>query len=102
MEAIFTAKFKILFIIIVSCAIFAFFKYIKKDTINPIVGLVIGIIFLAVGMISTNVFYSSAVVVEALLLKSDINSMVEKMFLMSYVFILLAFMSFVERKILKK
>ncbi len=101
METIFTAKVKILFILISSCVIFAYFKYVKKNTLKPVIGLVIGIVFLAVGIISANTFYSPAVVIDTLLLKSDINLMVEKMFLMSYIFILLSFMSFLERKILK-
>ncbi len=102
MEVIFTAKFKILYIIIASCAIFAYFKYVKKDTLSPYVSLAIGIVFLAVGMIATNIFYSPAVVVESLLLKSDINWGAEKMFFMSYCFLLYSFMSFIEMKIFKR
>lgn len=92
-----TAKIKILFILLTSCGVFAYFKYFKKDTLDPKIGLMIGAVFLVVGTIATNVIYSPSIFFETLLLRSDINYMIEKMFFVGYFFFLLSFMSLIDK-----
>ena len=96
MEFIFTAKFKLLFIVLLSVGVFSYFKYIKRTHLPSKYALIIGLFFLAIGWASVGSFFSINTMIETLMLKSDIPFMMEKMFLVGYSFVLLALMSFAD------
>jgi hypothetical protein len=101
MEFLFTAKFKVAFIIILSVVGFAYFKYVKHTCLPSKYGFIIGIIFLAIGWASTGSFFSLQTLLESMLLRSDIPYMLEKTIMIGYFFMLVGLMSLVDEILCK-
>ena len=101
MEILFTAKFKVAFIITLSVVGFAYFKYVKHNCLPSKYGFLIGIFFLAIGWASIGSFFSLQTLFESMLLRSDIPFMLEKSIMMGYFFILVGFMSLADELLCK-
>lgn len=96
MDFIFTAKYKALFVILLGVGVFGYCKYFKRTHIPSIYAFLFGLFFVAIGWAAVGSFFSIKTMLDTLLLQSDIPSMIEKMFLLGYSFILLGLMSFAD------
>lgn len=96
MEELFTQENKIIFTIAASVVVFAYFKYRKKSVLESKYAFSIGLIALAIGCFFTGFKYPISTLIEILFMNENVPVMLEKLFMLGYMFVLLGAMAFID------
>jgi len=99
MEILFSQKAHVIFTLLLSAGVFAYFKYIKNELPHYKVSLILGLIFFAVGWLSITIFLKTSDVPDFMVFDDRAPFSIKKLFMLAYTFILTAGMTFLSEKI---